>query len=517
MVRRLARIFEVDLRSLALFRVAIGAVFLWDVATRALNLRAHYSEDGVLPVEVAAQVYSAWVRVSPFGLLSAHPAAIAALFVLMAVAGAMLVVGYRTRAATLVCWALLTALQLRNHMVAYGGDPLLRVLLFWSFFLPLGGRWSADALRRPGSVPSNRFASLGSAAMMLQIATVYWVTGLWKVDPAWFDGTAVWYALNLDLYVTHIGIWLRDLAWLIPILTYGTLGLEVLGPCVALSPIWSGPLRTLVVFTFAGFHAGMWLSMDIGFFQPLSIAAWLVFLPPWFWDELLPRIGLRAGAIVRDAPSLSAPRWLEAAVAVPLVYLVLFTSFSIGGLLVRGRSFELPGPVATIGRALRLNQHWIMFRGFDDRVDKWLVVDLTLADGRHLDPYRGGPVSWEKEELIAEVIPDLRWRLVTFRVISTRKQKARALLLRDRFAGYLCRQWNASHEGRERAEEVTLVAVREGTRRDGVVPLGPDVLHRHRCGADYQPGQGSASSSLTKMPAATSAMPAASSSKAPGP
>jgi hypothetical protein len=488
MPRRLARIFAVDLRSLALFRVAVGVVFLWDVATRAADLRAHYSEEGILPVEVAAQLYSGTVHASPFGWLSAHPPALAALFGLMAVAGSLLVVGYRTRAATALCWVLLATLQMRNHMVYFGGDSLLRVLLFWSLFLPLGGRWSVDARRAPGEVRSNRFASLGSAAMLLQIATVYWVTGLGKVDPAWFDGSAVWYALNLDLYVTRAGIWLREQTWLIPILTYGTLGLEILGPCVALSPIWSGPLRTLMVATFAAFHAGMWLALDIGFFQPLSIAAWLVFLPPWFWDDLLPRLGRRAGAWEPGARAIGAPRWLEAAVAVPLVYLVLFATFAAGGLLARGRMLELPGPIQTLGRALRLNQHWIMFRTFGER-DEWLVADVTRADGRHVDPFRGAPLSREPDEPLAEVLPNLRWRLVTAIVVQGRAPSPRAAIIQSRFAGYLCRRWNASHAGRERAEEITLVAMREETRRYSIVPLEPVVLYRQRCRAATTPGR----------------------------
>src|SRR2546428_1961581 len=43
------RLFAIDARSLAAFRVGLALVVLFDLATRARDLRAHYTDDGVLP------------------------------------------------------------------------------------------------------------------------------------------------------------------------------------------------------------------------------------------------------------------------------------------------------------------------------------------------------------------------------------------------------------------------------------------------------------------------------------
>src|SRR6185436_8998624 len=161
---------------------ALGGVFVWDVVGRVPDLRAHYSEVGVLPVALAARMQTPWVYWTPFAWLSGEPTALALLFALMGAAGLMLVLGYRTRIASAICWLLLAMLHMRNNMVYFGGDNLMRVVLFWSMFVPLGARWSLDA-RRSRDVVSDRFVSLGSAALLLQIATVYWVTGLSKTDP----------------------------------------------------------------------------------------------------------------------------------------------------------------------------------------------------------------------------------------------------------------------------------------------------------------------------------------------
>ncbi|MDY7080948.1 MAG: HTTM domain-containing protein, partial [Halobacteria archaeon] len=67
------------------------------------------------------------------------------LFVVASVFALMLVVGYRTKVATVVSLVLLVSLHLRNPVILNGGDSLLRRLLFIGIFLPLGEQWSVDA------------------------------------------------------------------------------------------------------------------------------------------------------------------------------------------------------------------------------------------------------------------------------------------------------------------------------------------------------------------------------------
>ena len=45
---RLGQVFAADLRSLALLRVALGLIVICDVALRARDLSAFYSDSGVL-------------------------------------------------------------------------------------------------------------------------------------------------------------------------------------------------------------------------------------------------------------------------------------------------------------------------------------------------------------------------------------------------------------------------------------------------------------------------------------
>jgi hypothetical protein len=46
---------------------------------------------------------------------------------------------------------MLVSVHGRNPTLMQGGDHLMRAMLFWSIFLPLGARWSFDAAgREPG-------------------------------------------------------------------------------------------------------------------------------------------------------------------------------------------------------------------------------------------------------------------------------------------------------------------------------------------------------------------------------
>ena len=56
--------FAVDLRSLAAFRIALASVLLYDLIDRARDLRAHYTDAGLLPADLLEQVAGSGIRFS---------------------------------------------------------------------------------------------------------------------------------------------------------------------------------------------------------------------------------------------------------------------------------------------------------------------------------------------------------------------------------------------------------------------------------------------------------------------
>ena len=293
-------LFGVDLRSLALFRVALGSLLLTDLVKRAFDLRAHYTDLGVLPRSELIETVSNHWNISIHNANGALEFQ-AALFIVHGLLALLLIFGYRTRLVTIGCWLLLISLHARNPLVLSGGDTLFRMLLFWGMFLPLGARFSVDRALDPTADDStHRYFSAATVGILLQVIMVYTFTVMLKGDPIWRDDhTAAYYTLSLDQYTTGFGHFLLGYPALLPGLTGATLWLELLGPFLAFIPVFNAPVRLLVVVSFLVLHLGIALTINIGLFPYISMASWLVFVPAWFWDVLTARTKSRPRAELR--------------------------------------------------------------------------------------------------------------------------------------------------------------------------------------------------------------------------
>src|SRR5690348_8190020 len=223
-----AEIFGIDLRTLALFRICLALIILLDLAMRARDLTAHYSDYGVLPR--AALLGDIGYRFPSLHLISGSPKFEALLFIFSGLLALALLVGYRTRIATILCWLLALSLQARNPALMQGGDMLLYLLLFWGIFLPLDARFSVDAaLNEEAQKAPDAFFSIATMGLLVQAMCVYTFGALLKTSPAWIpDGTAVYYALHLDYIITPFGVWLGQFGTLLQFLTYFVWSLELL-------------------------------------------------------------------------------------------------------------------------------------------------------------------------------------------------------------------------------------------------------------------------------------------------
>jgi predicted DCC family thiol-disulfide oxidoreductase YuxK len=299
-------IFGIDLRTLALFRVALAAMVIADLVSRARDLTAHYTDAGILPRAALLGPLGQWQP--SLHLMSGSATFQGVLFLIAGIAALALLVGYRTRAATILSWLLLISLQARNIPISQGGDVLLAMLLFWSMFLPLGARWSVDAAlqTRPERGSGDGYFSIATMALLLQCMSVYFFSAQLKAGSAWMpDGTAVYYALQIDYLATPFAVWLRQFPDLLTLLTYYVWWLELLGPLLIFSPILFLPLRLALMAMFISMHIGFLLCLEIGVFPLISITSLLAFTPGWVWDQLATRLRTpeRAGlSIYYDGP-----------------------------------------------------------------------------------------------------------------------------------------------------------------------------------------------------------------------
>jgi len=282
--------YSLDLRSLALFRIALGAVLLGDLIWRALDLTVFYTDFGVLPRAALLDRFSPAPRFS-IHLISGQFVFQAILFLLAAAFAVMLILGVRTRLAALASWFMLVSLQTRNPIILQGGDVYLRVLAFIAIFLPIGALYSVDAGLRPAEPEPQKprqFAhfSTPGLALIAQVSMVYVFAVLLKTAPEWRkDFSAVYYALNIQQMSTPVGALLLHFPKLLPWLTRGTLLQEGVIPLLLLCPFLAGPARLFGALLIIALHVGLGLGIRLGHFPYIACIAALPLIPTWLWER----------------------------------------------------------------------------------------------------------------------------------------------------------------------------------------------------------------------------------------
>jgi predicted DCC family thiol-disulfide oxidoreductase YuxK len=304
--RLAAKVEEVlgfDLRSLALFRIGLSLVILADLIIRFGDLTAHYSDAGVLPRAALEQIL-----VSPwhwsFLSITGQPFIQGIIFILAIFVALGMLVGYRTRLAAIATWAMIISIHNRNPALIFAADDVLRALLFWAMFLPLGACYSIDSALNTSSQPlPKRIVSGATFAFMVQICFIYMWSAAYKTKSElwWPDGDAVYYALSFDQYGTTFGQWLLSLpVGFLKLLTLSALWFEWLGPLLIFIPFYNSVFRCVAIVSFILLHFTFGLSFELGIFPFLSISSWLIFIPTNVWDRLAKKIDTpqRSGLII---------------------------------------------------------------------------------------------------------------------------------------------------------------------------------------------------------------------------
>jgi predicted DCC family thiol-disulfide oxidoreductase YuxK len=283
-VQRLGESFSLDLRSLALFRICLASVILIDLVSRSRDFGAFYTDSGVLSCRQAEAIFGKPLTWS-FHLMSGATTVQVALFALAGFFAVLMLVGSQTRIATVASWVLLVSLHNRNPMNLHGGDYVLRHLLFWSMFLPLGACFSLDRSICPNPNRSLIILSAGTVGLTLQIFSIYFFSALAKTDASWLvDHTAVYYALRLENTAKPFGQWLTQFPDFLKIVTVTTLKFEFYAPLILIFISVRQFGRTFLVIAFIGFHIGLNLCLHLGMFGVICPLMWLALLPTRFWQ-----------------------------------------------------------------------------------------------------------------------------------------------------------------------------------------------------------------------------------------
>jgi len=424
--------FTLDARSLAAYRIGLGLVLVVDSLLRTRDFSLMLAPDGMFPLESLARFHGSRAL---WSLAFLHDSALCSggVLALEAVAGGALAIGWHSRLATVAAWAAVVSLIRRASPAANSGDFWLACQLFWAMFLPLGARWSLDAVRRREAAESlpTSVCSVASAALMLQLAAVYLGAGLGKLNTGWLTGEALTHALSVHDHGTPLGMMLGGIPWLARPLQW----LVVAGELAVLPVLVALPqprVRGLLVAAGWGFHLAIWAGMTVGLFAVVGMVAWLPLIPGALWPAAagLDRQTERRERVVGLGPAASWACGLAAAFA---------TLAFVHHVTPLGRH-SLPVAVRWPLNLTCLFQDWAMFGGVPAQ-EQWVYGRAVLADGSEVDLLRGGrPLEQERPAGGFTSLPHHRWH--KFLWILPREP---VRVFAPPAAAALVRQWNQTH------------------------------------------------------------------------
>jgi hypothetical protein len=320
--RRVLRV-DLDVRSLALFRILLGVYLLVETVWGRLSLgkydMAWYTStpDSTSYLEATDTPHKAPLHQIWFYRGSAELQY--CLFGVTAVVAACFALGYCCNGMLKVLvFILMTAQQSRNAYVHDGSDTFARHLLLWSCFLPLAETWSVDAYlqrrkrRSSRSTRSNKktddndndpivtktISTLPAYAICLQIVLMYWgpvlgrTTDLYSFSELgqseWLPPqlSAVHYALSGSFAVRDnpMNDLIRSHPILGQILTASSMLVEgFVAPLCFLFPKHRHWFAAVMV----ALHAGLLLHLRLPQWQCIAILAQTLWIPSHVWDSLL--------------------------------------------------------------------------------------------------------------------------------------------------------------------------------------------------------------------------------------
>ena len=543
LLQYLADCVRIDTRTLAVFRVFAGLLVVADLVLRSRNFSYFYTDDGVVPRSLVLELSSG----TPLSIyhLTTDPTLIAGLFVLQGLVAVQLIVGYRTRLATVLTFLFVISLDHHNPFVLSYADTLFRLLLFWAIFLPLGERWSIDAAHRDRT-PRESIASVASAFILGQMIFMYVSNGLIKSQSdVWGSGDAA----PLVLGIHEMTFLLGDVVAQFPtLLSIGGLTWYYMLLASPLLVLLTGRWRLPLIGLFAIGHLSFAITVRIGAFAYVALAGVLLFVQTSHWEDgrrLLRYVGVDSNpdpdhsrsrltpvattlaSIAARVPSgrltgdripqfrgLDSDRLEQvrnrtytlsvAVVVVTVLFVATVTLVTVVSAIVVAdsgdeqpleervegaldESLETTGvqQVDTVATSLGINQPlgWGVFAGPDPRTtDRYYVFPARTERGAHVDVFNDRPLSYDRPGW------ELQTQHGTYRERFYMNSVRRGGTANDvpvLLAEHICDRWPEEH-GEELTHLNMYVLTEEITHETIDVPDDRErsysLIYRHGCG-----------------------------------
>ncbi len=507
----LTRRVTIDTRSLAVFRILAGVLVIADVLLRLRNFRFFYTDDGVMPVSLAQELTHEYA-VSVF-FLSGSPAVTLVLFGLHLLVGVALLFGYHTRIAAVLAFVFVVSLDFRMPLATSYADILFRHLLFWGMFLPLGQRFSLDAIRSE-TPAAKTHTSLAGAFVLIQMVAMYIANGShkipWRED--WLSGQSLYGILHYDSISWLLGPYIREFPLLMQL---GSIKWYILMLAAPMLVLFAGRARYFAATLYVSGHLFMASTVRIGAFPFVALMGLALFYQSRAWadgrwvaqrlgfvsrfetvhvrgtaygqrlDRLLPR------ATLPETPAIERLR-VPATVLVTVVVIVsgafvVVPTLATVGAINDEATMPLADRVESVQSSVRLDQPpWRFYQG-PIGSDEYYVFAGLRSDGEVVDVYNDRPMAWDRPHghRNYQQLDTYRERFYMYS-IDSRTNPAYSDDADAVYAEYLCADYRS--EGQE-LTHINLWVIEENVDLDNPndyenYDREASLIHAHACGED---------------------------------
>jgi hypothetical protein len=448
LLKYIRKVISLDLRALAFMRIGIAFTIMVDLIFRLSDLEAHYTDNGVLPLEALFKYL--WDK-NYFSIytISTSWHLMAMLFLINIFCAFCLMLGYKTNFFTVICWIFLLSLHNRNPLINQGGDDLLRLTLFIGIFLPWGYCYSLDTLKNINlKNNSYLYCSVGCFAYILQIICMYVFSALHKSSPEWTtDFTALYYALSLDQILLPFGQFIFPYYNFLLLITFLVYHIELLLPFALFIPFFNAYFRVCFFIVMTFMHIGIVLSLNVGLFPLISTVCALGILPPFIFnaiDKFKISHQLRVLALkipIKSTTSYIFPKENFIQYNLMILFSICILVINLG--TIKKLTLSPESYFNCFIKTIRIDQHWAMFAPYVFKDDGWFILLGKTDDGKEINIHENAydnKVNFRKPVYVAGTYKNDRWRKYSEGILMVYNDRFRPF-----YCSFLINQWNRDH------------------------------------------------------------------------
>ncbi len=268
-----------DLYHVSLFRCILGLSMLVFYSIRFESFNFYFSENGILPVQYAAELIPEGYRsLLPFYFKAQSTFYVQACVHLFLTA--LFAFGVFGRSLTWLLFILNLGMMQRNMTIIYGADLFCSFWLFYLSFINHNCYFSILNFFKKGRALDkarlgDTVSTMGIRLIQIQLCLSYAYTGIEKLKGlSWWEGSAVWYVIGMEEFIPHDFAFLKHFPLVIALLSMTTLIFEV----YFIFAVWNKRLRGPWLLIGFLFHLGTAVFMNLWFFCLVVVSAYCVFL-----------------------------------------------------------------------------------------------------------------------------------------------------------------------------------------------------------------------------------------------